>query len=162
MRCQGNCENMKLSLGVILAICLAGLQFLAIIVVVTSSYLTSERVLLDHARNLLSDVGTNAIAHSQGFLDPAKGAAELAARLAENRIVASDDKQLLEQLLFQQLQATPQFAGVFYGDQDGNFVYVMRSNGPGPFRSKIISRTGEDRDGADLAEHRIRDCGNSA
>ncbi|PUB11035.1 sensor histidine kinase [Yoonia sediminilitoris] len=133
---------MKTSLGLVLAICLAGLQFVAIIVVVSSSYLTSERVLLDHARNLLSDVGTNTIAHSQGFLDPARGAAELAARLARNRVVASENTRLLEQLLFQQLQIAPQFAGVFYGDQDGNFVYVMRTDGPGPFRSKIISHDG--------------------
>ena len=137
---------MKTSLGLVLAVCLAGLQFVAIIVVVTSSYVTSERVLLDHARNLLGDVGTNAIAHSQGFLDPAQAAAELAARLAENRIVTSEDRGLLERLLFQQLQSAPQFAGVFYGDQDGNFVYVMRSKGAGPFRSKIVTRTGEDRE----------------
>jgi PAS domain S-box-containing protein len=137
---------MKTSLGVVLALCLAGLQFVAITVVVSSSYFTSERVLLDHARSLLSDVGTNTIAHSQGFLDPAQGAAELAARLAENRIVASENRQLLEQLLFQQLQAAPQFAGVFYGDQDGNFVYVMRSDGRGPFRSKIVTRSADGRE----------------
>ncbi len=136
---------MKTSLGLVLALCLAGLQFVAIVVVVSSSYFTSERVLLDHARSLLSDVGTNTIAHSQGFLDPAQGAAELAARLAENRIVASENRQLLEQLLFQQLQTAPQFAGVFYGDEEGNFVYVQRSNGPGPFRSKMIARAGDDR-----------------
>ncbi len=136
---------MKTSLGLVLAFCLAGLQFIAIIVIVLSSYLTSERVLLDHARELLKDVGTNTIAHSLGFLEPAQGAAELAARLAENRIVASENRQLLEQLLFQQLQITPQFAGVFYGDQEGNFVYVMRSDGPGPFRSKIIAQNGTTR-----------------
>ncbi len=133
---------MKTSLGLVLALCLAGLQFIAVVIVVTLSYLGSERVLLDHARNLMSDVGTNTIAHSQGFLDPARSAAELAARLAENRIIASENQQKLEQLLFQQLQLAPQFAGVYYGDQDGNFVYVMRSDGPGPYRSKIISNTG--------------------
>lgn len=136
---------MKTSLGLVLALCLAGLQFIAILIVVSSSYLTSERVLLDHARDLLSDVGTNAIAHSEGFLDPAQGAAELAARLAENRVVSSENRQLLEQLLFQQLQTAPQFAGVFYGDEQGEFVYVMRSDGPGPFRSKIIGVDGDTR-----------------
>lgn len=137
---------MNKSLGLVLALCLAGLQFVAVFVVVSTSYLTSERVLLDHARNLLSDVGTNTIAHSYGFLEPAQGAAELAARLAENRVVASENRQLLEQLFFQQLQTAPQFAGLFYGDQDGNFVYVMRSAGPGPFRSKIIDRRDNSRE----------------
>lgn len=130
---------MKYSLGLWLALCLAGLQFVAVTIVVSSSYVTSERVLLDHARRLLSDVGANTTAHSKGFLSPARGAAELAARLAENKIVSSDNRQQLEKLLFQQLQTAPQFAGVFYGDERGNFVYVNRSEGIGPFRSKLVT-----------------------
>ena len=136
---------MRLSLGVVLALCLAGLQFIAALIVVMSTYFSSERALLDHARDLLSDVATNTIEHSKGFLTPARGAAELATRLAENQIVASDNPALLEKLLFQQLQTAPQFAGVFYGDEDGNFTYVMKSEGPGPFRSKFIARDGEAR-----------------
>ncbi len=130
---------MRYSLGLWLALCLAGLQLVAVTIVVLSSYFTSERVLLDHARSLLSDVGTNTTEHSKGFLNPARGAAELAARLAENKIVSSENRQQLEQLLFQQLQTAPQFAGVFYGDEAGNFVYVNRSENTGPFRSKIIT-----------------------
>ena len=132
---------MKLSLGALLAICLAGLQFLAVLTVVLLSYVTSERVLLNHARTLLSDLGNNAILHSKGFLEPARGTAELAKRLAENDIVASDDPQELEKLLFQQLSLAPQFAGVYLGDEQGNFVYVNRSDGPAPYRTKIVSVT---------------------
>ena len=131
---------MKKSLGLLLAVCLAGLQFLAVLVVVFSSYVTSEQALIRHARDLLSDVGTNTIEHARGFLRPAEGAAELAARLAQNRVIASDDPRLLEQLLFQQLLISPQFAGVYYGSASGDFVMVMRTpDGPGPFRSKIIT-----------------------
>ena len=137
---------MKTSLGLVLAFCLVGLQFAAIIVIMSSSYVMSERVLLDHARSLLRDVGVNTIAHSKGFLNPAQGAAELAARIAENKIVSIENKQLLEQLLFQQLQTAPHLAGLFYGDQDGNFVYVKRSDEHAQFRSKIISYEGEIRD----------------
>ncbi|MEP5762258.1 MAG: cache domain-containing protein [Litoreibacter sp.] len=130
---------MKYSLGLWLTLCLVGLQLVAVMTVVSSSYISSERVLLDHARSLLSDVAANTTAHSKGFLDPARGAAELAARLAENKIVSSEDHIQLEQLLFQQLQLAPQFAGVFYGDESGNFVYVSNSNDIGPIRSKIIT-----------------------
>ncbi|MEM9576243.1 MAG: cache domain-containing protein [Pseudomonadota bacterium] len=136
---------MKWSLGLVLALCLAGLQFVAVTIVVFSSFVTSERALLEHARDLLGDVGTNTIEHSKGFLNPAKGAVELARRLAENRVIASEDFEQLERLLFQQLQIAPQFAGIFYGDNTGSFVYVMRSDGPGPFRSKIIERDGTER-----------------
>lgn len=137
---------MKTSLGLVLAFCLAGLQFVAILVIMSSSYLTSERVLLDHARSLLSDVGINTIAHSKGFLAPAQGAAELAARIAENRIVASENQVLLEQLLFQQIQTATNISGLFYGDERGNFVFVNRSEEPAPYRSKIITYNGEARE----------------
>lgn len=136
---------MKLSLGAILAIYLAGLQFLAVLSVVLSSYVSSERVLLEHARSLLSDLGHNAIEHSKGFLEPARGTAELAKRLAENNIVASDNAEVLEKLLFQQLQVAPQFSGVLYGDELGNFVYVMRSEGPAQYRTKIVSTANQQR-----------------
>lgn len=122
---------MRTSLGALLAIGLAGLQFIAVLAVVFSSYVTSERALLDHARELLSDVGTNTIAHSRGFLGPAQGAAELSARLARDRVIASDVPELMEQLFFQQLQIAPQFAGIYYGSEQGDFVYVMRSDGRG-------------------------------
>lgn len=131
---------MRVSLGVLLACGLAGLQLLAVLAVVFSSYVSSEQALITHARELLRDVGTNTIEHSKSFLNPGRGAAELAARLAQNRIVASDDPVLLEQLLFQQLQLTPQFSGLYYGGADGSFVYIMReSDGPAPLRTKIIT-----------------------
>jgi len=131
---------MKASLGVLLAICLAGLQFVAVLLVVSSSYVTSEQALIRHARDLLRDVGLNTIEHSRGFLRPAEGAAELAARLAQNRVIASDNPHLLEQLLFQQLLIAPQFAGVYYGNEAGDFVMVMRTpDQAAPFRSKIIT-----------------------
>lgn len=131
---------MKRSLGALLAIGLAGLQLVAVLAVVFSSYLTSERALIHHARILLRDVGVNTIEHSRGFLSPAQGAAELAARLAENRVIASDNPALLEQLLFQQLQTAPQFAGAYYGGENGDFVHVLRMpQGPGVFRTKIIT-----------------------
>ena len=41
---------MRVSLGALLAVGLAGLQFIAVLAVVFSSYVTSERALLDHAR----------------------------------------------------------------------------------------------------------------
>ena len=137
---------MKLPLSLVLAVALAGLQFIAITAVVTSSYVTSERALLSHARTLLSDVAANTIEHSRGFLNPGKAAAELATRLAENGIIARDNPPVLEKLLFQQLRLTPQFSGIYYGDRLGNFVYVMRSEGPGPFRSKVIVNTPENRE----------------
>lgn len=114
------------SLGAILALALAGLQLVAVAVVVFTSYFTSERSLLEHARTQLVDVGTNVIQHTKWFMSPARSAAELSTALATNQIVRREDRDHLEGLLFQQLRSAPQFAGAYYGDEDGNFVYVKR------------------------------------
>lgn len=126
-----------------LAVGLAGLQFVAILIVVFSSYVTSERALLDHAQKLLSDVGNNAAGHSRGFLNPARGAAELAARLSENRILASEDANTLERFLFEQLLVAPQFSSLYFAGEDGSFVFVRRSEEIASFQTKIISKIGD-------------------
>ncbi|RJE87353.1 cache domain-containing protein [Paracoccus onubensis] len=140
---------MKISLGAVLAIGLAGLQLVAVLAVVFTSYVTSERAMLNHARLILGDVGTNATEHSKGFLHPARSAAEFAAGLSEMRILGSDNLQLLERFLFQQLKVTPQFSALYFGLEDGCFVFVMRDSGPAPYRTKIITV----KDGKRHSEH---------
>lgn len=130
---------MKISLGAVLAIGLAGLQLVAVLAVVFTSYITSEQAMLEHARRILDDVGTNATEHSKGFLGPARGAAELAASLSENQILASEDTHLLERFLFQQLKVTPQFSALYFGLEDGGFVFVLRTHDAIPYRTKIIT-----------------------
>ena len=135
----GRDGHVKKTLGAPLFLGLAGLQLLAVLAIVFSSYITSEGVLMFHARNLLRNVGLNTMEHSRGFLKPAHDAAELAVRLAQNRIVASDDPDRLEQLLFQQLQLTTQASGMYFGAADGSFVFVMRDPSTELFRTKFIT-----------------------
>lgn len=131
---------MKLSLGAILAIWLSGLQFIAVLSVVSFYFVSSERVLLDHATTLIGEVGRSSTEHSKGFLEPAIRATELAKRLIESDIVNSNNTEELEKLLFQQMQVVPQLSGIYYGDDQGNFVYVMRSEKHADFRTKIVQR----------------------
>src|SRR5690606_41901012 len=63
---------MRYSLRILLALCLAGLQLIAVLVVVFSSSCTSERALIAHRRDLLRDGGTTANYLSQGFLSRAQ------------------------------------------------------------------------------------------
>jgi len=131
---------MRLSLGAILAICLSGLQFIAVISVVSFYYISSERVLLNHAATLINELGRSTTEHSKGFLEPAIQATELAKRLIENDLVLSTKAAELEKLLFQQMQIVPQFSGMYYGDELGNFIYVMRSEKHASFRTKFVHR----------------------
>lgn len=136
---------MKFSLGFILAISLAGLQFLAIITLVLTSYVTTERVMLRHARDLLAEAGAIASEHSNSFLRPAREAAELSSRLIESGVVPADDFVTMERFLFQSLQNEKQLSGLYFGDEAGNFVYVMRTNKNGEFRTKIVQNDPKDK-----------------
>ncbi len=136
---------MRYSLGFILAISLAGLQFLAIIIVVSTSFVSSERAMLDHARGLMRDAGLNAVDHTKRFLEPARESADLASRILQSEVVSTADPAEMERYLFRHLQSKAQLSGIYYGDEAGNFVYVMRSNGPGPYRTKFVAIDGEER-----------------
>lgn len=136
---------MRYSLGFVLALSLAGLQFLAILIVVTTSYVSSERAMLDHARGLLSDASATAIEYTEAFLEPAQEAAELSSRMIRAGIVDPSDFAALELFFLHQLIDDPQLSGLYYGDEQGNFAFVMRSQGPGPFRTKFISVDGSER-----------------
>ena len=74
---------MRLSLGFILALSLAGLQLIAILIVVFTSFVTSEKALLEQARASLADAGANASDLSLRFLKPARDAAERSSGLSE-------------------------------------------------------------------------------
>lgn len=129
---------MKFSLGFVLALSLAGLQFIAILFVVTTSYLSSERAILEHARGLMAGAGANAVEHTKRFLEPAGETTEQAMRVLNSGLVGTTDHETMERYFFQLLQTEPQIAGINYGDEEGNFVYVMNSTGPGPYRTKFI------------------------
>ena len=132
---------MKYSIRSVLVITLVGLQLAAVATILISSYLTSERVLLGHARDLMMDVANETIEHSVNFLEPAQEAADLSQRLAQQEVVNSESPETLERYFFEQLRSHPQFSGVYYGDAHGAFVYVKRDEGVtgARFRTKIIS-----------------------
>lgn len=129
---------MRFSLGFIIALSLAGLQFLAIITVVSTSYLSTEKAMLQHARSLLAEAGKNASEHSNSFLQPARDTAEFSSRVIQSGLFPTGDFAVLEKFLFQILQNKKQLSGVYYGDEAGNFLYVMRSEKHGAFRTKVI------------------------
>lgn len=132
-------------MGFVLALSLAGLQFIAISIVVLTTYISSERAMLTHARDLMDEAGANAAEHTRRFLEPATEHTEQARRILTSDLISVTQPDEMEQYFFQLLQTEPQLSGVYYGDEVGNFVFVMRSDELGPFRTKIIQVEGEDR-----------------
>lgn len=132
---------MKYSIRSVLVIALVALQLGAVVTILLSSYLTSERVLLGHARDLMLDVANETIEHSVNFLEPAEAAADLSQRLAQQDVVNSENVESLEKYFFEQLRSSAQFSGIFYGNEAGAFVYVKRDDSVegAAYRTKVIT-----------------------
>ncbi|WP_083347768.1 ATP-binding protein [Ruegeria halocynthiae] len=126
------------SLRATLALCLGGLQFLAILSVILSTFVSSENALLRQSRNSLTEVSVNVIGQVKSFLNPARQTLDATRRLAENDVLDINNPAALESHFFQQLQVAPQLAGIYLADESGRFVYVMRTEEPGRYRTKVI------------------------
>ncbi len=137
-RDQAEPARRRKSLRATLALCLGGLQFVAILSVTLSSFVSSENALLRQSRNSLNEVSVNVISQVKSFLNPARQALDATRRLAENDVLDINDTAALESHFFQQLQVAPQLAGIYLADDTGRFVYVMRSEEPGRYRTKVI------------------------
>ncbi len=101
--------------------------------------------MLDHARGLMEDAGANAAEQTKRFLEPARDVTDHVSSILNNGVISTDSRQDMERYFFQVLGTTNQLSGIYYGDEVGNFVYVMKSNGPGPFRTKFINVEGDTR-----------------
>ncbi|WP_298852906.1 ATP-binding protein [uncultured Ruegeria sp.] len=137
-RDQAEPARRRRSLRATLALCLAGLQFVAVLSVTLSTFVSSENALLRQSRISLNEVSVNVIGQVKNFLNPARQVLDATRRLAENDVLDINDIAALESHFFQQLQVAPQLAGIYLADDTGRFVYVMRTEEPGRYRTKVI------------------------
>ena len=64
--------TMKISIKTLLIGGFIGLQVIPTSIILASSYLTSQQVLLRHARDIMENIATFSIRDAQGYLAPAK------------------------------------------------------------------------------------------
>ncbi len=129
-----------MSIRQILFLSIIGLMAITVSTITFSTYQTNEKVLIEHAHQIMETVSNEAIERSKAFLRPAELAARLTQRLADHEVVSSSNVEAMERYFFEQLSLYPQFSGIYFAQPDGSFVYVMRdeSRGPDGYRSKII------------------------
>ncbi len=132
---------MKLSIKTVLICGIVGLLLISITTILASSYLTSENVLHNHARDIMENISNLTIQQSQSYLEPAQDAVKLTERLANSKVVSSEDRILLERYFLEQLSLHSQIAGIYFGTPLGEFIYVMKSDEKTErgFKSKFIS-----------------------
>ena len=112
-------------------------------VTTTSTFVSSQKVLNRHARDIMLNIAELAMEKSQNHLAHAHSAAALTRKLLTADVVSStqDSVGSMEQYFLDQLIIYPHFAGIYVGKPNGDFFYVNRSEKktPGGFRTKIIS-----------------------
>ena len=136
---------MKFSIRWTLIIGFLGLIWGTQIIITSSTYLSSEKVLLHHARDIMQNIADLTIVQSRNHLSLAHGAAHLTERLMASEVVSSAPSHwtALENYFLDQLAIYPHFAGIYVGSPNGDFFYVSRNDthSPDGFRTKIISHT---------------------
>ena len=114
----------------------------------TSTYISSEEVLNQHAMDVMENIADLAMEQSQNHLAHAHAAAALTRRLVSDNVVgvSGDSFESLERYFLDQLAIYPHFAGIYLGRPNGDFFYVSRNEQqPGAiFRTKIIQHTSND------------------
>jgi HD-GYP domain-containing protein (c-di-GMP phosphodiesterase class II) len=125
---------------------IVGLMLITVSSIMFSTYKSTEQVLIGHAHQVMETVSNEAIDRSVSFLQPAELATELTQKLANHQVVSKRNAPAMKRYFFEQLKLYPQFAGIYFGDNNGEFIYVMRDNSrvEGGFRTKVISVTDDE------------------
>ena len=138
-----NSMNMKISLRWTLILGFLGLIWGTHIITASSSFFTSQRVLQEHARQIMSNVADLAKSHSSNHLAMAQKTAELTVRMLTDGVLDLSETRIdaLTHYFHNQLNLYPHFAGIYIGIPNGNFIDVRRYNKKDidGFRTKIIT-----------------------
>jgi two-component system cell cycle sensor histidine kinase/response regulator CckA len=145
-----NCNmQIKISIRWALIAGFLGLIWGTHLITTTSSFLTSQEVLRQHARDIMKNIAELAMEQSQRHLLHAHGAAALTRQLLASNVVGSQSSQVnsLERYLHEQLSVNSHFAGIYVGTPQGDFYDVRHfdEKAEGGFRTKVILNTDGER-----------------
>jgi len=120
----------------------AVLLFVTSGIIIASSYVTAERVLLGMAQTVLQGYSKDVQSKVENFLSPAEKVVRLTRGVVAHTILKQKDQGPAERYFIEQLRLNPQLAGLYYGNTEGEFFYIKRDDEVSPqgFRTKIISK----------------------
>ncbi len=119
---------------------IVGLQLVSVGAVMLSTNLTTETVLVGHARTLMTHVSMETRQHAERYLSLARETVELTQRLANFEVIQREDHKAMERYFVEQLSLHPSFDGIYFGSVNGSFTYVKREEErfENAYRSKFI------------------------
>jgi len=138
---------MNVSIRLALISVILGLIWVTCAITTSSTYLSSQNTLREHAQNIMQNIANLAMQEAYTHLNHAQGAAILTRRLLSDDIVGSSEDTIdaLEQYFYNNMAINPHFAGIYLGLPDGSFYDVRRFDGGRVtgFRTKIIVKSGD-------------------
>lgn len=106
------------------------------------SNLNYNQVISGEARAILENTTTESLRHAHKFLKVAENQAALTADAVSKFVIAANDLDAQEEYFVSQLDLYPDFAGVYFANNQGSFFYVSRSDEPtAKYRVKFKNNT---------------------
>ncbi len=117
------------------------LQVLTVAGILISQQFEGREAMRVHLQQMMAGVIGEIEENANGFLGPAQNAVIITQGLFSSALLDVERDLELERFFFHQLDALPQLNGMYYGDEKGRFVYVMRAPEPehGAFHTKFIN-----------------------
>jgi len=138
---------MKISIKTTLIAGVTGLIVVLASTILFSALWRSEVALKRQAQIMMENISEFTIDKTENFLIPATEATDLVRKLTSSEVLAKQDKRQMANLFYNQLTIYSQFAGIFFGEPNGSFTYVSRTDSfvKNGFRIKQIAIQGEQR-----------------
>lgn len=132
---------MKISIRLVLFLSFLAVIWGTFLLTTTSTQITSEKVLEEHAHVIMENIASYAMEQSQNYLSKAQRATQLTKRLLRSQVLGQENGRALENYFLEQLVTYPDISGIYFATPDGDFFFVSRNDkhSPGGIRTKIIS-----------------------
>jgi diguanylate cyclase (GGDEF)-like protein len=118
------------------------LQILTVSIILLVSHFWGEDAYLKHVRGLMNTVATESVQSVERLLLPAEHLVITSRALMETKVVPTEVNTALERYFFENIKEHPNFAGMYFGWANGDFLYVSHSDKAqtgSPFFSKYIT-----------------------
>jgi diguanylate cyclase (GGDEF)-like protein len=122
------------------------LQVVTLVVMLLIAHFGGEDAYLTHAKRLMKAVATESLQNVDSLLSPAEDLVVVAASLIEDGAITLAPDKTMEQYFFHNIRVNTNFSGMYFGWNNGDFLYVTRNNPKdalSPFLTKVITKNSE-------------------
>jgi diguanylate cyclase (GGDEF)-like protein len=138
----GRLLTRRWSLRFTLMTLLFSLQLLLLIGMLVTARTSTERVLQDHAHNIMSFLLRTAASQARSHLAPAEATARLTGQLLSEGVIDVTDNQRLAAYFRAQLGGNASLSGLYLGRPDGSFIFVKRTPQGFYIKSIVVQASG--------------------